>query len=91
MGQQILPLFIEGENRINEKIHYEYNKETSTIYYYLFCHPLYSHLVNDNQSFQLVIAQLIFHGHCRNFEIVNAFGVTSISVKRMVKNTVLGA
>ena len=85
MGQQILPLFIVGENHINEKIHYEYNEESGTVYYYLFCHPLYSHLANEKQSFQLIIAQLIFYGHCRNFEIVKAFGVTSISVKRIVK------
>ena len=85
MGQQILPLYIEGECQINEKIHYEYNKETETIYYYLFCHPLYSHGVNEKTSFQLVTAQLIVYGHCRNVEIVNAFGATSISVKRAVK------
>ena len=85
MGQQILPLYIEGENQINEKIHYEYDKETETIYYYLYCHPLYSHCVNEKISFQLVTAQLIVYGHCRNFEIVNAFGVPSISVKRAVK------
>jgi len=85
MGQPILPLYIEGEYQINEKIHYEYNKESETIYYYLYCHPLYSHGVNEKTSFQLVTAQLIVYGHCRNFEIVNAFGVTSISVKRAVK------
>ena len=61
MGQQILPLFIVGENHINEKIHYEYNEESGTVYYYLFCHPLYSHLANEKQSFQLIIAQLIFY------------------------------
>jgi len=90
MGQQILPLYIEGENQINEKIHYEYDKETETIYYYLYCHPLYSHCVHEKISFQLVIAQLIVYGHCRNFEIVNAFGVTSISVKRAVKKYRVG-
>lgn len=85
MGQQILPLYIDGEYQINEKIHYEYNKETETIYYYLYCHPLYSHGVNEKTSFQLVTAQLIVYGHCRNVEIVKAFGVSSISVKRAVK------
>lgn len=85
MGQQILPLYIEGESQINEKIHYEYNKESATIYYYLYCHPLYSHEVKDRTSFQLVTAQLIVYGHCRNVEIVKAFGVSSISVKRAVK------
>lgn len=85
MGQQILPLYIEGEYQINEKIHYEYDKKTETIYFYLYCHPLYSHGVNDKTSFQLVTAQLIVYGHCRNVEIVKAFGVTPISVKRAVK------
>ncbi len=85
MGQQILPLFIEGENQINEKIHYEYDKKTETIYYYLYCHPLYSHCVNEKSSSQLITSQLIIYGHCRNVEIINAFGVPSISVKRAVK------
>jgi hypothetical protein len=54
MGQQILPLYIEGENHINEKIHYEYDKESETIYYYLYCQPLYSHCVNEKISFHRV-------------------------------------
>ena len=85
MGQQILPLFIEGENQINQKISYEYDKDTKTIYYYLYCQPVYSHYVDDYKSFQIVIAQLIVYGHCRNIEIVKALGVTSIYVKRAVK------
>lgn len=90
MGQQILPLYIEGEYQINEKIHYEYNKESETIYYYLYCHPLYSHEVKDKISFQIITAQLIVYGHCRNVEIVKAFGVSSISVKRAVKKYRIG-
>ena len=90
MGQQILALYIEGENEINGKIHYEYDKESETIYYYLYCHPLYSHGVNDKTSFQIVTAQLIVYGHCRNVEIVKAFGVSSISVKRAVKKYRIG-
>lgn len=85
MGQPILPLFIEGETSINRKIHYEYDKSDNTIYYYLFCHPLFSHSRSDDVSFFLMIAQLIIHGHCKNVEIVKAFGVTPISVKRAVK------
>ncbi len=90
MGQQILPLYIEGEYHINEKIHYEYNKESDTIYYYLYCHPLYSHDVKDKISFRIITAQLIVYGHCRNVEIVKAFGVSSISVKRAVKKYRIG-
>lgn len=31
MAQQILPMFIEGESSINEKVHYEYEKSTNTV------------------------------------------------------------
>jgi len=85
MSQEILPLFIEGENSINVKVSYEYNEKDHTVYYYLFCLPFYSHLKSDKRGFRIVTAQLIMSGHCRNYEIIQAFGVSSISVKRSVK------
>ena len=59
--------------------------ELQNFSYYLYCQPLYSHCVNEKISFQLIPAQLIVYGHCRNIEIINAFGVPPISVKRAVK------
>ncbi len=47
MGQEIFPLFIEGENNINNKISYE-TSEDNTIYYYLYCNPVAFHAIDDN-------------------------------------------
>ena len=85
MGQQILPFFIEGDNSINAKVSYDYSKDDGTIYYSLFCMPVYSHLQSDKRGFQIITSQLIVNGHCKNCEVIKAFGVTSISVKRAVK------
>jgi len=84
MGQSIFPLFIDGENNINSKISYE-KSDDCNIYYYLYCHPIGFHPINDLREFKLITSQLIINGHCRNCEIVKAFGVTEISVKRSVK------
>ena len=84
MGQEILPLFIEGENNINNKISYE-KSEDNNIYYYLYCNPITFHSIDDHIQFKVVTSQLIMNGHCKNIEIVRAFGVSEISVKRNVK------
>lgn len=84
MGQGILPLFIEGENHINNKISYE-KAEDRNIYYYIYCQPVAFHAINDNIQFKITTAQLIMNGHCKNIEIVRAFGISEISVKRSVK------
>jgi transposase-like protein len=47
--------------------------------------PVFSHLEEDIQSFRMITAQFCVNGHTQQMEIVRAFGVTSISVKRSVK------
>ena len=56
MGQQILPLFYEGENSINPKVHYEYDKDTGNVNYFLYCLPCYFHHIDEKNNFKLVIA-----------------------------------
>ena len=85
MGQEILPLFIEGENNINKKISYEKSSHDNNIYYYLYCNPVAFHRIDDHIQFKIVTSQIIMNGHCKNIEIVKAFGVSEISVKRSVK------
>lgn len=85
MPQQILPIFIEGENSINEKVHYEYDKSTNTVCYYLYCLAVYSHAKTDSRSFQLVIALLICNGHCGNSEIMRGLSLAKSYVDRAVK------
>lgn len=84
MGQQVLPLYIDGETSINTKVSYE-SADDGNIYYYLYCLPVSFHPKNDIRGFQMTTSQLILNGHCRNCEIVRAFGVSEISVKRSVK------
>ncbi len=85
MAQQILPIFINGENSINDKVHYDFDPETNTVCYYLFCMPFYSHEEGDHSCFKMVIAQLIVLGHCKNSEMMNSLGVTKSYVDRAVK------
>jgi transposase-like protein len=60
-------------------------KEDKNITYFNGSLPVFSHLEEDNQSFRLITAQFCVNGHARQMEIVRAFGVTPISVKRSVK------
>jgi len=85
MPQQILPIFIEGENSINDKVHYEYDKTTNTVCYYLYCVAFYTHAKDDSSSFQLVIALLINLGHCTNGEIIRGLSLAKSYVDRAVK------
>lgn len=84
MGQQILPLIFEGENSINEKVHYEYNLKTGQVNYYLYCMPCYFHNIDEKNNFKLVIAQLVKTGHCRKCEIITKFQVTKSYIDRAV-------
>ena len=84
MAQAILPLFIDGENTVNRKISYE-KADDGNIYYYLYCQPVGFHRIDDLREFKILTSQLIVNGHCKNCEIVKAFGVSEISVKRSVK------
>jgi transposase len=47
--------------------------------------PVFSHLETDYRSFRMFTSQLVDLGQCKQVEIVKAFGVSSISVKRHVK------
>jgi hypothetical protein len=47
--------------------------------------PIFCHGKNDYASFQMFTSQLYVNGNATQAEIVRAFGVTAISVKRSVK------
>jgi transposase-like protein len=60
-------------------------KEDKNITYFNGSLPVFSHLENDIDSFRMITAQFCVNGHTQQMDIVRAFGVTSISVKRSVK------
>jgi transposase len=46
---------------------------------------VFTHHEDDHKSFQIFASQLYINGNCKQMDIVRAFGVSAISVKRWVK------
>ena len=83
MGQLLLPLFCEGATEINEVVSYQ--KKGGMVYYFHAGLPVFEHGEEDLASFRMFTSQLYVTGSCRQSELVKAFGVSAISVKRWVK------
>ncbi len=83
MPQVIYPLYPEGSTPINEVI--SFAKRDGQVYYFQGCLPVFSHGEGDLRSFRMFTSQLVVNGNCKQIEIVKAFGISVISVKRYVK------
>ena len=84
MPQELLPLFVSsGEGYISELISYQ--KRDGMIYYFHAGLPVFCHGEKDMKSFRMFISQLVVNGSCRQVDIVRAFGISVISMKRWVK------
>ena len=83
MPQTSLPFFPEDIHLINSTIGFQ--KRNGIVYYFSGSMPVYQHAEGDIRSFRLFTTQLYINGNASQSEIVKAFGVTSISVKRWVK------
>jgi len=83
MPQLQLPLFPAGFTAINNQIGFQ-NRDGKVAYFYGHL-PVFQHEAADLQSFRLFTSQLIAQGTASQTEIVNAFGVPLITVKRYVK------
>ena len=83
MRQTLLPIFPETATPINSLLSFE--KKEGVVWYFHACLPVYSHEENDYKSFRLQTSQMVDLGQCTQMEIVRAFGVSSISVKRWMK------
>ena len=83
MPQLHLPIFPRELIYINNQIGVE--KKDGRVYYFHGLLPVFSHEEKDIESFRYITSQLVQAGNVRQTEIVKAFGVSSISVKRGVK------
>jgi transposase len=83
MSQTLLPIFPAESTQINEII--SFVKREGAVWYFHGCMPVFSHREEDYRSFNMYTSQLVVLGQCKQVEIVKAFGVSSISVKRHVK------
>ena len=83
MPQVLLPFFPEEATLINAYIGFE--KRKGVVYYFAGAMPVYQHPETDTESFRFFTSQIIVNGNATQAEIVKAFGVSAISVKRWVK------
>lgn len=83
MPQTVLPIFPAESTPINDVLSF-INRE-GTVFYFHGCMPVFSHGEKDLRSFNMFTSQLATNGQCKQVEIVKAFGVSAISVKRHVK------
>lgn len=83
MQQMLLPLFPADATSINELV--GFCRRDDFVYYFNGQMPIFSHHVDELKSFRLITSQLVVNGVASQAEIVRAFGVSKISVKRYVK------
>jgi hypothetical protein len=83
MPQMQLPIFPHGVTEINR--HIAVVKEAGTVYYVHGHLPVFRHAENDVRGFRMFTSQMIVNGTVKPKEIVLAFGVPMITVKRYVK------
>jgi hypothetical protein len=83
MPHTFLPLFPDGATQINAQL--SFVKREGEVTYFHGVLPVFSHEEQDRSTFRMITAQFCVTGNTQQAEIVRAFGVTSISVKRAVK------
>ena len=88
MAHTLLPIFPAEATPINAMD--SFCKRVGNVYYFYGCDPVFSHPESDLKSFRLFASQLVVNGNCTQAELVRAFGISSISMKRHVKKLRLG-
>ena len=83
MPQTLLPIFPAESTPISDIVSFQ--KRDGTVWYFHGCMPVFSHAERDYESFCMITSQMVVMGQCRQVDIIKAFGVSIISVKRHVK------
>lgn len=83
MPQMQLPIFYDGVNPITNDVGYE--KKARTVVYYCGTMPVFSHSVEDMDSFRMIVSQLYVNGTVRQANITRAFHIQPLALKRWVK------
>jgi DNA invertase Pin-like site-specific DNA recombinase len=83
MPQIQLPIFPEGVTHVTPVL--AFSKQDGRVTYFNGSMPVFVHDEEDQASFQMITAQFCVNGNAKQADIVRAFGVTKISLKRAVK------
>jgi len=78
-----LPLFPRGVTPITAVL--AFSTQDGRVTYFNGSMPVFVHDEEDVASFQMITAQFCVNGNAKQADIVRAFGVTKISLKRAVK------
>src|SRR6266581_2712703 len=80
MPQIQMPIFPEGMKHINSELAFECRE--GTVYYFNGYLPVFMHDRHDLPTFRMFSSQLVVNGSSTQAEIVRAFGVPLVTVKR---------
>jgi len=83
MPQLLLPIFPAGVTRITDEL--AFKKEDGIVTYFNATMPLFQHGEKDMQSFKMIVSQFHVMGVAKQAELVRAFGVNELLIKRAVK------
>ena len=83
MPQLQLPIFPDGTTHLNDELAFE--RRENQVTYFNGHLPVFTHAVKDVATFRLYTTQLIINGTATQGEIMRAFGVPLVTVKRCVK------
>jgi len=83
MPQTLLPIFPAEATRINDLI--SFSRRDGAVFYFHGCLPIFTHAEGDLKAFRMFTSQLVVNGNCTQAELVRAFGISPISMKRHVK------
>jgi hypothetical protein len=82
--QTFIPIFATGTVQINPNLAYQ--KEDGRVYYFNgHAMPVFSHAEDDIKSFKMIVSQFCVNGNATQAEIIRAFGLPPITMKRAVK------
>ncbi len=83
MPQMQFPFFPEGVTHITPLL--AFSRKDGRVTYFNGDMPVFFHDTEDIDSFRMITAQFCVNGNTRQVDIVRAFGISKISIKRAVK------
>jgi hypothetical protein len=83
MSQLQLPIFQAGTVPITSDL--GYIQQNGQVVYLHGMMPVFTHEVSDTAAFKMIVSQFYINGVAQQVQIVNAFGINPLALKRWVK------
>lgn len=84
VGRQLrVPLYPREATSLGEEL--SVLERDGVVWYFHYDKPMFSHASSDLKSFRMITSTFCDHGQCKLVDVERAFGVSSISVKRALK------